>query len=138
MALQEFSRDVRGQIFAALESGGPPPVGEYDESRFLDGRAKGQPLIGATRYEPDAAIFEFIYPDPNGAPIVLAVRVRPPERIVFLPVPEWVVESIWQGEISGSYVFESEAAAKLAEFTARLEPEANANEFGVRIAVGRQ
>lgn len=138
MTLLEFSTFTRARLFENLEKGIAPSMGTFDEARFLDGKAKGAPMVGATRYEPNASIFEFIYPDPNGAPVVLAVEVAPPERIVFLPVPGWVVESIWQGEIAGSYAFESEAAAKLAEFAARLEPEANPAEFEAKPSVGRQ
>lgn len=138
MTLAEFVAATRGTIFEALEKGLAPPAGTFDEAKFRDGKAKGSPLVGATRYEPMAAIFEFIYPDPNGAPVVLSVRVEPPERIVYLPVPGWVVESIWQGEIHGSYGFESEAEAHLAEFAARLGKDRNPDEFGERISVGRQ
>lgn len=137
MILADFAKTTRSRIFESIERGLEPPVGAFDQAKFLDGKAKGQPLIGATRYEPDATAFEFIYPDPNGAPVVLSVRVAAPERIVFMPVPAWVVESIWQGEVHGSYCFESEAKVHLAELEDRLSPERNPSEFAEKIAVGR-
>lgn len=138
MTLQAFASETRSRIFEALQSGDPPPTGEFEQALFLDGKAKGQPLMGTTRFEPEAGLFEFIYPDPNGAPVVLVVRVPSPERIVYLPIPDWVVESIWQGEIAGSYALESEAKSRLAAFAARLEPSANRLEFEAKTAVGRQ
>ncbi|HRK20405.1 MAG TPA: hypothetical protein PLX06_01265 [Fimbriimonadaceae bacterium] len=137
MTLQAFASETRNQIFEALQSGNPPTIGEFEEARFLDGKSKGKPLMGATRFEPDAGLFEFIYPDPNGAPVVLVVRVESPERIVYLPVPSWVIESIWQGEITGSYALESEAQCLLRDFSARLEPNANRLEFEAKAAIGR-
>lgn len=91
--------------------------------------------MGATNYEPDAILMEFIYPDPKGSAVLLSVRVSAPERIVFMPVPEWVVESIWQGEIAGSYHFEGDALRMIEEFRASLAPEANAEIFGQERAV---
>ena len=46
-------------------------------------------------------------------------------------------ESIWQGEVSGSYHFESEARRLLENFKSGLEPEPNAQTFGVKPTVGR-
>src|SRR5688500_20315769 len=109
MTLSAFSAEKRKNIYDALSNGQPPPVGDFSETLFKDGKDKSKPQMGATRYEPSTIIFEFIYPDPLGAPILLSVRLDAPERIVFMPVPSWVVESIWQGEVSGSYHFGSDA-----------------------------
>ena len=47
-----------------------------------------------------------------------------------MPVPSWVVESIWQGDIDGSYHFESEATELVAEFIEVLKREGNLAQFG--------
>lgn len=88
--------------------------------------------MGTTRFFPDSVVVEFVYPDPLGASLVLPVRLSVPERVVFLPVPDWVVETIWQGEIDGSFRFEGEAREMLSAFAAELEPEANLAHFGAR------
>ena len=137
MTLSEFAAEKRSRTFEALLSGLPPPEGEFSDSIFKEGKDKSQPQMGATRYEPDAVVFEFIYPDPLGAPSLLSVRLEAPERIVFMPIPPWVVESIWQGEVAGSYHFESEARKLLEDFMKGLEPEPNAQSFGVKPTVGR-
>ena len=49
-----------------------------------------------------------------------------------MPVPDWVVESIWQGEIDGTYRFETEAATLLAAYAKMLEAEENTPWFGER------
>lgn len=94
--------------------------------------------MGGTRYEPDSLTFEFIYPDPQSSATVLSVRVATPERIVYLPVPAWVVEHIWQGEVVGSFAFESEAAEQVAEFVSSLDREPNAALFGPQPAKRRE
>ena len=94
--------------------------------------------MGTTRFEPTAVILEFIYPDKQGSSVVLPVKVASPERILFMPVPSWVVESIWQGEIDGSYRFETEAATLLADFAKLLDAEDNDRWFGPRQATRRE
>jgi hypothetical protein len=137
MTLSAFSAKKRSRLFEALSDGRPPPEGEFSEAIFKEGKDKSKPQMGATRYEPNAIVFEFIYPDPIGAPILLSVRLEAPERIVFMSVPSWVVESIWQGEVSGSYHFESDANRLVAEFQANLLPESNSESFGAKPTVGR-
>jgi len=85
--------------------------------------------MGTTRYEPNAIHFEFIYPDSKSSSTVLTVTLEPPERIVFLPVPDWVVENIWQGSIAGTHHFESEAQRLVDEFKADLMPGPNGKWF---------
>jgi hypothetical protein len=63
---------------------------------------------------------------------IVTVTQEAPERIVFLPVPSWVVEQIWQGDVDGTFHFESEARSLLAEFANGLEPEANLSWFAER------
>lgn len=138
MTLNQHAAEIRMQIFDSLKKGLEPSVGTFDASVLKEGKTKGEPQVGTTRYEPDAIVFEFIFPDPRSAATVLSVRVDSPERIVFLPVPKWVVESIWQGDIDGSFHFESHARAMLKEFEALLEPEANRVLFGPKQATRRE
>jgi hypothetical protein len=132
MPLNAYVADKRRIIYADLTAVRPPSEGTYDESLLAEGRARGLPLLGATRYRPDAVILEFIYPADSGASIILTVTLPVPERVVFLPVPPWVVESIWQGEIDGTYHFESDARRLIAEFSAELDTGRNAEWFGPR------
>ena len=132
MPLNAYVAERRRRIFDALTAGQPPPEGSYDESILAEGRAKGTPQMGATIFKPDALLLEFIYPAEGGASTILTVSLSLPERVVFLPVPPWVVESIWQGEIDGSYHFESDARRLVTAFGEELEPARNAVWFGPR------
>jgi len=55
-----------------------------------------------------------------------------------LPVPEWVVESIWQGDVAGSFHFERDAKRLLASFEQELEPDDNQKYFGPQMAKRRE
>jgi hypothetical protein len=138
MTLGKFSADAKLRIFAAIEAGLPPPEGEWDDAVFKEARDKGKPQMGATRYQTDAVVFEFIYPDPNGAPLLFKVKIAPPERIVYMAVPSWVVESVWQGEVLGSFHFESDAVRLVGEYRAGLEAGPNEKAFGAEPTVGRR
>jgi hypothetical protein len=138
MQLNAYVSEKRRKIFDDLTAVRPPSEGVYDESVLADGRARGLPLLGATRYRPDALILEFIYPADSGASVIFTVTLPVPERVVFLPVPPWVIESIWQGEIDGTYHFESDARKMLAEFAEVLLPDKNAQWFGPRQAKRRE
>jgi hypothetical protein len=138
MTLNAYAAEKRLRIFEDLQQGQPPREGEYSDQTLQEGRVKGKPQMGSTRYEPHAIIVEFIYPDPKSSATVLSVRLPSPERIVFLPVPEWVIESIWQGEIDGSYQFESDARSMLKKFEAELGEEENQPWFGPRQAKRRE
>ena len=94
--------------------------------------------MGTTRFKPNSIVLEFIYPDVHTSATIVTVRIRTPERILFMPVPDWVVESIWQGEIDGTYHFESESAELLAVYGASLSEEANGKWFGPRPATRRE
>lgn len=138
MTLNAYAASKRLAILEDLKQKGLPGEGEYDETALAAGKVKGEPQLGSTRFEPDAILVEFIYPDPASSATILTVKLTPPERIVYLPVPEWVVESIWQGEISGSFHFESDARGLLAELENELSPEQNSRWFHEgRSAVGR-
>jgi hypothetical protein len=95
--------------------------------------------MGATVFLPGSVQFQYIYPDPiGGAALVLTVSVETPERVVFLPVPEWVLENVWQGSVDGSYHFESDALDLLRRFENLLETESNAKLFGPQAAKRRE
>ncbi|MDQ2985870.1 MAG: hypothetical protein M3R13_04005 [Armatimonadota bacterium] len=130
MTLNEWAVAKKTEIFGRLGLGQPPPEGTYEASVFRDGLVKGKPQMGATTFTPSAAHFEYIFPDSTSTSTVLDVCVEAPERIVFLPVPEWVVEEIWQGDVSGTPHFESEATAMLERFRGELEAGANEKHFG--------
>lgn len=129
MILNVFASEKRLALYDALRARREPPEGEYDAAVLKEAQTKGEPQVGATRYEPQAIVFEFIYPATQSAATVVSIRIQSPERIVFLPVPEWVVETIWQGEIAGSPQFESHARELMEAFLGELEPEANAKWF---------
>lgn len=132
MNLNAYAAEKRLAIYEDLKKGLAPREGEYSEQDFKDGKVKGQPQMGTTRYEPQSIIFEFIYPDPQTTATVMSVHLPSPERIVFLPVPEWVVETIWQGDIDGSHHFESEALALVSQFQGEITVEGNLKWFGPR------
>lgn len=138
MTLNEFAAQKRLLVFDALQKGIAPPEGDYSEALFKEGKTKSAPQMGTTRYEPEAVVLEFIYPDVATTATVFSVRIAPPERIVFLPVPEWVVETIWQGDVDGTFQFESDARKMLELFSADLGPEANLKWFGPRQAKRRE
>ncbi len=121
MTLNEFAAKSRLRIFDSLSRGDNPPEGEYSAAALAEAKVKGMPLMGTTRYTPERIYFEFIYPDPISTSQVFTVAIDPPERIVFMPVPSWVVENIWQGDIAGTYHFESDSTRLLKEFEELLE-----------------
>lgn len=129
MNLNAWVASMRRRILDDLVAGRPPSAGEYDEEVLKEGRAKGTPLMGAVTFEPALVRMEFIFSDALSSATVLTVSSVPPERIVFLPVPEWVIETIWQGEVSGSHHFESDAQRLLEVFAAEMQPGANAKWF---------
>lgn len=122
--LSVLSAQQKREIFDALRQGEMPPFGTFDEGLWRDAKEKGEVQMGTTVFKPDQITYEFIYPGGDGS-IVLSVVVDPPERIVFMPIPKWVVESIWQGEINGSFVFESEAREMMSELEMSLGVEGN-------------
>jgi len=87
--------------------------------------------MGSIRFSPETLHCEYIYSRSGEGALIFAVEVPSPERIVYLAVPTWVVQNIWQGEVSGTYAFESEARALLSAYEADLQPEANGKLFGV-------
>jgi hypothetical protein len=138
MTLNAYAAELRLRIFEEIKAGREPSLGSFDPLILKEARTKGTPQLGTTRYLPNELAFEFIFPDPKSSSTLLSVSVTPPERIVFLPVPEWVIESIWQGDIAGSYHFESEAMHLLESFGNLLTPEGNAPLFGPQLAKRRE
>lgn len=130
MTLSETVARLRRQIYDDLRSGQPPSVGRYSESDWKQARDKGEPRMGTYTLTPEEIRMEFLYSAAEAPALIFTVTVPAPERIVFLPVPDWVVESIWQGEIDGTYHFESDARRLLAEFERLLEPAENRRFFG--------
>jgi hypothetical protein len=129
MTLNHYAAETRLAIFEDLRTGREPREGTFDAGLLREARTKASPQMGATRYSPDEIAFEFIFPDPLGAALILTVNVVPKERIVFLPVPPWVVENIWQGDVAGSHHFESDAIRLVSEFTGELAADANRKWF---------
>ncbi|MDW8052866.1 MAG: hypothetical protein RMJ83_10375 [Armatimonadota bacterium] len=125
MTLREFVREQMERVFNALKAGNPPPVGEYDADRLKECLRRAQVQMGTTRYTPDAVILEFIFQDPVLGPAVLSVRVAAPEPIVYMPVPDWVIEDVWQGDVTGSFRFRSEAERLLEAFREQVFSERN-------------
>ncbi len=123
--LGPYVADLRLRLFDDLRAGREPSQGSFDPTALKEAKVKGAPQMGSTRYEPNAIHLEFIFPDPGSVASVFAVTLTPPERIVFLPVPAWVVENIWQGDVAGSFHFESDAMRLANEFLSLLEPAAN-------------
>ncbi|MBN9502607.1 MAG: hypothetical protein BGO01_17595 [Armatimonadetes bacterium 55-13] len=138
MTLNAYAAAKRLAIFDELQAGHEPSEGLFDHAILEEGRVKGHPQMGTTTYEPNCISLEFIYPDPSTSATVLSVKLTPPERIVFLPVPEWVVESIWQGEISGSFHFESDAQKLYEALGSEITAENNKKWFGPQMAKRRE
>lgn len=138
MNLRETTAELRLQIMEDLVARRNPRHGAWDAEVLAATKDRGTPQIGSTNYDPHAINFEFIFLSKGAAPIILRVRVPTEKRIVFLPVPSWVIESIWQGEVSGSYHFEPDAEALVQAFAECLAPENNVAIFGVKERVGRE
>jgi len=137
MTLNEWSAKTKRALFDNLDQGHAPASGEFDEALLRDARTKGRPQMGATVYSPDSARFEFVYKD-HISTIVFSVKAPTPHRVIFLPVPSWVVETIWQGDIDGSYHFEPDADELVQGFLAQLSPVENPALFGPKQPTRRE
>lgn len=138
MTLNQFAAERRLAILDRLVNGLEPQDGLFDPSVFLDAQSKGTPQMGTTRYLPDEIAFEFIYTGPQNIASILTVITPSPERIVYLPVPSWVVENVWQGEVAGAFHFESDAYRLLREFEAELTSASNRKWFDKQAAKRRE
>lgn len=138
MTLNVYAAEKRRQILEDLQNGRAPREGAFDAAKLASARSKGKPQMGSTTFAPDAIRQEFIFPDQQGGNLILTVTLTPPERIVFMPVPAWVIESIWQGEVSGSAHFESDAMRLLEAFEDDLSAGSNLLFFGKTDPTGRE
>lgn len=137
MSLYEFAAEKKRAIYADLLAGKDPSQGTFDKELLAEGRRKGDPQIGSETYRQDEIDLQFIFPEAGNSATILTVTVPSPERIVYLTIPKWVVISVWQGEVFGTYAFESDAEKLVQEFLATLEPQANPEHFGEQTVIGR-
>ncbi len=136
MILSEFLAGTKKAILEDLVRG-EPPTGRFDEGQMDNVKKAKGVQIGATVLSPGAIDFEFLVLEDSGQSIFV-VQVDPPQRIVFLPVPSWVVDSVWQGEVDGSYHFESDALRLIDEFRLKTGVAENAELFHEKHVIGRQ
>lgn len=120
---------LRGQILEDLEAKKEPRIGQFEPEMLKLALTKPSVQMGAQKFVPNGFFFEFIFPDPIGGTVILTVFVPSKERIVFLPVPNWVRQNIWQGDVDGSYYYEGEISAVLEGFQSLLDQESNAAFF---------
>lgn len=130
MNLNAYVSALRRDLLEDLHAGRDPRVGTFDPNLLKEGRTKSPAQMGDCRFEPEAILLEFVFPEAGTRSTVLTVRVPSPERIVYLPVPEWVVEDVWHGEVHGSYEFESDARRMVSRLHDLLAPETNRELFG--------
>ena len=138
LILHVYVAEKKREIFDRLVKGEPPATGEFDAGVWGEVKDKGSPQMGTTTYKPSSISVEFIYRDALGANQVLKVELESPERIVFMPVPEWVHQTVWQGEVDGTFRFESEAMALYQELGLELKPEKNLAWFEKRLPTTRE
>jgi hypothetical protein len=135
--LAAYVAELRRALLEDLTAGRLPRTGTTDARAWREAVDGGRPQMGSVTLAPDRIRLEFLSGADGGQRIV-HVDIEPPERIVFLPVPDWVVENIWQGDVAGSAHFERHARGMLDRFLARLEPAANAAEFAPRPPQSRE
>lgn len=138
MTLNEYSAKKRREILDDLLAGRDPREGAWDAVLLAEAKMKSRPQLGPLVFFPQHFDMQFLYSDPQGGSLVLTVRLESPHRIVQMPVPAWVVENVWQGDISGSFHFEPDAYALLDAFKAELQPEANVKHFEARTRTTRE
>ncbi len=125
MILREFIRENLKTLYEALQKRQNPPAGTYDAETLRECFRRTQVQTGTTHYFPDRVVFEFIFTEPSLGPAVLSITVPTPEPIVYMPVPDWVVEDVWQGDVTGSFRFRSEAEQLIEQFRTQLFSEQN-------------
>lgn len=136
--LGEYVAAARLRAFEALRQKLLPPEGDFDVRMWQEFVDRPAIQMGTTRYEPSKVIIEFVAHRPPDPAAILAVTLTPPEPIIYMPVPEWVIENVWKGEVNGTYCFQSEASLRFARFADKLKPETNKKYFGSKPAVGRE
>ncbi|MBX3097666.1 MAG: hypothetical protein KF812_12480 [Fimbriimonadaceae bacterium] len=130
MTISEFVARTKRKILEDLRSNQPPSVGRFDANALEEAKRLGEVRIGTHQIQPYSVTLEFLFG--KESPSVVTIEVDTPERVVFLPIPDWVIENIWQGDIDGSAHFESHANKLVHGFLAKLTPEANPAEFAPR------
>lgn len=138
MPLNTFVSELRRTVFEEISTGQDPSVGAFSRDLLAQGRVNGRPQMGSVTFTPSHIHLEFIFSNPTTSAVIFVVQVPSPERVVFMPVPEWVIENIWQGDIDGTYHFESEANALVKQFAKSMEPESNKQWFERRAAKRRE
>lgn len=138
LVLSTYVASKKREIFDRLRRGESPGEGVFDASVMAAAKDLGAPQMGTTVYAPRSIQIEFIYHDPLSSNLVLKVVLDAPERIVFLPVPEWVHQTIWQGEVDGTFRFESEARRLLGAFEGELGESENLKWFEKRLPTTRE
>lgn len=127
--LSAFAAREKRRIYESLQARMSPDGVSFDAELWQRAADLASPQMGSTIYRPDRILFEFLYAKPGAETVVLTVELPVAERIVFLPVPGWVIENIWQGDIDGSYHFESDASRLIEDYGAEIGPEANLRWF---------
>ncbi len=125
MTLREFVKQNLQALYDALQKRQEPPMGTYDADTLRECFRRAQVQTGTTHFYPDRVVFEFIFTEPSLGPAVLSITVPSPEPIVYMPVPDWVIEDVWQGDVTGSFRFRSEAEQLIAQFQQQVFSEAN-------------
>ncbi len=138
MPLNTFVAELRNRVFEEILAGQDPSAGVFSPELLAQGRVNGKPQMGSVTFTPSHIHLEFIFSNPATSAVIFVVEVESPERIVFMPVPEWVIENIWQGDIDGTYHFESEANALVQQLVNSLQPERNKQWFERRAAKRRE
>lgn len=138
MNLNEYSAKKRREILDDLLAEREPSEGEWSREVLAEARKIGRPKMGPILYEPWAMSLQFPFAGQGTEAIVFTVRLNAPHRIVHLPVPSWVVENVWQGDVAGSFHFEPDALALVEEFRAELSEERNPAFFAARMKQGRE
>ena len=117
MTPYEWAVGRRRTLLETLKAGKRPDDATFDAGAVEAALAKGVPREGAIRFLPDAAIVEVHVAFAGSAPAI------------WMAVPDWVVENVWQGEVTGRHLFESQARAALDRVAAGILPEPNAAAF---------
>jgi len=139
MTLREFTNTTRKQVFEALQHKTPPPIGHFDLKTFEEAIQLRQVQMGGAHYTPHSVVLEFVFlHDSPGAPLILSVEVETPEPVVYMPVPEWVQEDVWQGEVKGTFRLRSEAERMLSDFRHHVLECDNPHYFDERPAPRRE
>ncbi len=136
--LAVFVARNKREIWEKLNLGQPPHIGEFNLDVYTAIKSRPGVQIGTVTFSPSSITLEFLFPDPTSISAILPVILSVSERIVFMPVPTWVVESIWQGDIDGSYHFESDANALLAKYQEELTVSGNEKWFQKQLAKRRE